>query len=183
MSDPFHLLKREHRIIEQALRGLAGLCLRLEIDEPVPTAELEKFVDFITNFADGVHHGKEETWLFPALDREGISIENGPLGVLEAEHELERELVGELTAAIEEYRGGSAGAGPRFADVSRRYIDLLTGHMQREDNVLFRIGSEVLPDEKKSELAKAFNESAPAGQDPLKKYAELATELEEKWSI
>ena len=30
MTNPFYILKREHRIIERGLKALDGLCLRLE---------------------------------------------------------------------------------------------------------------------------------------------------------
>jgi hemerythrin-like domain-containing protein len=64
MSRPFHILKHEHRIIERALRGLDGVCMRIEGGNRVPVPALVEILGFITTFADRYHHGKEETLSF-----------------------------------------------------------------------------------------------------------------------
>jgi len=61
-------------------------------------------LDFIRNFADGFHHAREETHLFPALEQIGIKNENGPLAFLRSEHTTERGLLSELEHAVGEYR-------------------------------------------------------------------------------
>ena len=57
----------------------------------------------------GDHHGKEETHLFPALERKGVPMRGCPLGALLAEHQKGRTLVKELSQATADYaRSGSA---------------------------------------------------------------------------
>ena len=182
MSTPFHILKHEHRIIERVLRALEGVCLRIEAGYRVPAEALVEIVAFITTFADTYHHGKEEKYLFPALDRRGITREGGPLGAIECEHRLERNLIGDLEHAIELYEDGDGGQG--FALAARAYVMMLVGHIEKEDSVLFRIGDEVLDDVEKRDLAASLKKAdAALGERTLQDYERLASELEERWAL
>ena len=184
MSRPFHILKHEHRIIERALRGLDGMCMRIEGGSRVAAGALPEIVEFITTFADRYHHGKEETLLFPALERRGLTREGGPLGVMEYEHQVERDLIADLEQAIELYQAGDVEAGQRFVEAARAYLRLLVGHIEKEDSILFRIGDEVLDDEDKSALAASFKEfDFTLGGRSLEDFERLATELEQKWAV
>ena len=92
MSRPTHILRHEHRVIEQALRALDGMCLNLKIGGNVPPEALDQILDFIQNFADRFHHTREATYLFPALGQNGFQKEGGALRFLTEEHEIERML-------------------------------------------------------------------------------------------
>lgn len=184
MSNPFHILKHEHRIIERALRALDGICMRLEGQSQVPAASLLEIIEFITTFADQYHHGKEKKVLFPALERRGIPREGGPLGVMEYEHQVERELMTELRQAVEQYREGDVQASGRFVEAGRAFLRLLVGHIQKEDNILFRIGHEVLDESEKSALTESFKEvDVVFGGRTLQDYEQTASQLEEKWAV
>ena len=56
MARPTHLLKHEHRVIEQVMRALEGICVRLELKEVIPEADLIHLYDFIQIYADRFHH-------------------------------------------------------------------------------------------------------------------------------
>src|SRR5262245_34311964 len=114
MSRPTHILRREHRVIERALRALDGMCLILKSGGDVPPEALYQILDFIQNFADRFHHAREETYLFTALDQNGFQRDGGALGFLIGEHESERMLTAELELAIGEYRHGDPAAVDRF---------------------------------------------------------------------
>ena len=184
MTAPFHKLKHEHRIIEQGLRALNGISLRLNVGEPIPSGALSRAVDFIKTFVDHFHHRKEEEFLFPALERQGIQREDGPLGMMEQEHEIERELLAELDNAIKAYQSGDEEACQHFAEAATRYTDHLISHVQKEDNVLFRIGEEMLDEEEQKALTDAFEKAeAEMGAGVLERYERMAAELEEEWTI
>lgn len=184
MSRPFHILKHEHRIIERVLRALEGVCVRLEGGERVPSSALLEIVRFITTFADRYHHGKEESLLFPALERHGIPRDGGALGVMEYEHKIERELIADLEQAIDMNIAGEVDAKHDFVDASRAYLRLLVGHIEKEDSILFRIGDEVLNEQEKRALAASFKETdAVLGDLSLEDYEQLASTLEEKWAL
>ena len=184
MAEPLHVLKHEHRIIEQVLRALDGVCLRLEWGDVVSHEVLGQFIDFISNFADRLHHGKEEMYLFPALERQGIVRESGPLSVLEHEHAVERGLVADLRLAVAQYEDGDMEAKRAFVGSARLFTDMLTGHIQKEDGILFRLADDMLDDDEKSVLAEAFNHlEAEIGASKIEEYARLAAELEKEWGV
>lgn len=182
MSRPTHLLRHEHRIIEQAIRALEGMCIRMQTGSSVPDEELSRLLDFIRNFADQFHHEKEETHFFPALDRVGIKDGTGPLAFLRNEHKTERKLLAELDLAVGDYRHNSA-AIERFVRVARQYKDHLIGHMQQEESILFRLAEEMLDDEAKDSLTHALAEENPMTREMIRRYEKLANELEEAWAV
>lgn len=106
---PTHLLRHEHRVIEQGLRALDGMCLRLKAGDEIPAEALSKALEFVQNYVDRHHHFREEEYLFPALKQCGFE-EGGALPFLLEEHAHERELLAELEFAIEEYRYGDSNA-------------------------------------------------------------------------
>jgi hemerythrin-like domain-containing protein len=145
---------------------------------------LLEIVGFIRTFADHYHHGKEEAHLFPALERRGITRQGGPLGVMEYEHQIERELTADLEQAIDLYKDGDGEAAQSFVEAARSYMRLLVGHIEKEDSILFRIGDEVLDDEEKVALAASFKQTEAAlGDRTLQDYENLASEIEEKWAL
>jgi hemerythrin-like domain-containing protein len=184
MSQPLHSLKHEHRVIERVLRALEGMCLRLQAGGEVPTESLADVVNFISAFADRFHHRKEEDYLFPALHLRGITREGGPLGAMEQEHEIERNLLGELRQAIAAFSDGNEVAVQLFVEDSRRFTELLTRHIELEDQMLFRLADEVLDDDDKKSIGQAFREAeAELGPDGVEKYERMASDLERAWAI
>jgi hemerythrin-like domain-containing protein len=182
MSRPTHLLRHEHRVIEQAMRALEGMCLTMRAGGSVPCEELSKLLDFIRNFADGFHHAKEETYFFPALKQVGIRDENGPLAFLRTQHERERRLLSELGRAVEEYRDDPASA-EKLVSAALQFKDHLIGHMQQEDAILFRLAEEMLDDQIKDSLIRAFAREDADAQEVIQRYEQLAEELEKAWAV
>jgi hemerythrin-like domain-containing protein len=169
-------------VIEQAMRALQGMCIRLRAGGSVPAVEMAKLLDFIQGFADGFHHAKEETYLFPALEQAGIRNEHGPLAFLSNEHETERKLLGELELAVADYRRDLAAAG-KFVSAALLYKDHLIGHMQHEDATLFRLAEEVLDDQVKDALIRAFTPQNAKDRETTLRYERLAEELEKAGAV
>lgn len=184
MRQPLHALKHDHRIIERALRALDGICLRLGLGEEISRSSLEQLVEFIGAFADRYHHGKEEAYLFPALERRGILREGGPLAVIEHQHEIERKLTAQMHRALEEYGDSDRGSRHRFVEAARRYTDHLIAHIQTEDSLLFRLADEILEETDIAEIKRGFERSeselSPRTRD---EYESLASELENTWTV
>jgi hemerythrin-like domain-containing protein len=184
MRQPLHALKQDHRVIERALRALDGICLRLRLGEEIPHSSLAQIVAFISTFADRYHHGKEESYLFPALERRGILREGGPLAIIEQQHEIERKLTAQMHRALEEYEHLDQESGRRFVEAARRYTDHLINHIQTEDSLLFRLADEILEDADIAEMKKGF-ERSESELSPLtrEEYEKLSTELESSWVV
>ena len=136
MTQPLHTLKHEHRVIERALHALDGICMRIQLGERVPLAVLSQVLDFISNFADCYHHGKEEAHFFPALRHLGIAHEGGPLGILERQHEIERELTDAMVSALDGYRDLDPEAGREFSEAAQIYRLYDRAHGERRQHTV-----------------------------------------------
>lgn len=153
---PTDVLKEEHKAIKLMLRVLDVVCNRLESGERVDHEDFEKILKFIRIFADRCHHGKEEDVLFPALEEVGIPREGGPIGVMLMEHDMGRSYVRAMSEAIARCKGGDVKAISNIISNARNYIALLTQHIEKEDNILFLMADNTLPEEKQNRILKEF---------------------------
>lgn len=99
-------LKKEHEGIELMLQVLKAISEKIGRGEELPDGHLDDMIEFFIIFIDKCHHGKEEEFLFPALEDVNILREGGPIGVMLNEHEQGRILVGELKKALAKYKTG-----------------------------------------------------------------------------
>ncbi len=151
---PTEILKEEHVAIKSMLDVLERICDKLEAGEGVEPGHLEQVVEFIREFADKCHHGKEEDLLFPAMAEAGIPVEGGPIGVMLAEHETGRNYVKGMREGIEEYKEGRGAS--RFIENARGYIELLRAHIDKEDNILYPMADGHVAREEQERLLEEF---------------------------
>jgi hemerythrin-like domain-containing protein len=179
-----HTLKHDHRVIEQCLRALDGVCARLERGEHVPTETLDGIYDFIATYAEGYHRGKEEKHMIPALVDHGIVVSDSAIEHTLNEHAAELEVLKALGGAIRGFSDGKPDAGAQVAIRGREYVAILTGHFEKEDTLLFRLVDEVLPEDVRDALAFEFQQAeVELGSGGRRKYEELARGLERDWAI
>jgi hemerythrin-like domain-containing protein len=137
-------LSNDHRVIEQVLRCLLEMGARASATNAVDADSADSALSFLRTFADRCHHKKEEDVLFPALAGAGFPPDAGPVAVMLEEHELGRLYLGRIEAAIRQARQGVPEAVENFAASVRSYVDLLTQHIAKEDNILFPLAEHVL---------------------------------------
>src|SRR5262245_60171244 len=184
MTEPLQNLKHEHRVIERALRALEGLCLRLEWGASVPASALGQFVEFITDFANRFHHGKEEEYLFPVLERRGLLLKNDSLAAFHREHQIERELTLQMQLAVAEYENVEPESRQHFVEAASRYTNHMIKHIRAEDSILFRLANEVLDDDDRSDLRDGFKRAERwLGPRTQEEFELIATQLEESWTV
>lgn len=135
-------LREEHRLILRVVRELAGRLAADEQAEPLDGEFVARCITFFRLFADACHHGKEEDLLFTELVAEGMSREAGPIAVMLDEHAQGRALVRRMAAALEQSSNGQPGGEVR--DAAAAYIDLMEGHISKEDGALFNIADELI---------------------------------------
>ena len=133
MATPIDSLKREHRAIEAVIRSLTRIAQELEVGETVHPDVLDRYIDFIRNFADGSHHHKEEKVLFPAMHAAGFPNDVGPIACMLGEHEQGRAFVRRMVAAVASLRQGTPDAGREFGAAASGYGRLLLEHIVKED--------------------------------------------------
>jgi len=148
MSDPIEILMSEHRIIEKALTALERAATR-----NVPFGFYERAVTFLVDYADGCHHAKEEDRLFPMLEERGIPRAQGPIGVMCDEHVEGRRHIHNMREFIQaEDREGLRAE-------SLEYTALLRAHIQKEDEILFPMGRNLLSEEDNALLMERFDQA------------------------
>jgi len=118
--------------------------------------DLSAFVDFFQGFADKCHHCKEEDQLFPTLEKQGIPREGGPIGVMVQEHGTARMLTKRMNEQLKTHIGGDTSALEGFIDAGRQYIDLMRGHIGKENPILFSMADQVVQGEALDSLTKAY---------------------------
>ena len=109
-------------------------------------------MEFIKTFADTCHHGKEEDILFVAMENAGIPRDTGPIGVMLREHEMGRSYVRDMSEAVEKYKTSEPMYSSQFAENAEKYIELLTQHIDKEDNILYPMADMQLSEEKQRDL-------------------------------
>lgn len=117
---------------------------------------LESIVDLIRNFADGLHHNKEENLLFPKMVEKGFSFQQGPISVMMHDHEQGRSFVKGMADNIKLYKTGNATALSAIYKNMQGYIELLRSHISKENNVLFRMADNALTAEEQQNLLADF---------------------------
>ncbi len=173
-------LKHEHRVIERMLAILEAAVARVDAGQELPTEFFPKVVDFVRNFADRCHHGKEEDNLFPAMEKRGFSRQAGPIGVMLLEHDQGRAFVKGMDEAGQRFASGDKAALKAALDNARGYAKLLRQHIDKEDNILYRMADQVLTSADQQELLSKFAEveEERIGASKHKEYVRLVEVLE-----
>ncbi len=182
---PTEILKSEHRVIEQVLNCLEKITSIAIRDRQLDTKSAYQAVDFFRNFADKCHHDKEESHLFPLMEKKGFSRESGPTGVMLVEHEQGRAFVRGMKESIDAVSQGNREALKSFAENAHSYIQLLRQHIQKEDHCLFTMADQSMTDEDQKYLHSMFDrvEKEEMGENTHQKYLDIAHELADKYQV
>lgn len=173
-------LKKDHRIIEKVLTVLEGVSNKIEAGNEVPIDILTKASDFIKDFADNYHHGKEEDILFRTMEEKGFPREGGPIAIMLAEHDEGRGYVRALSEGIKKYEAGDSSAKKIIVDNARSFAALLFQHIQKEDNILYMMANNIIPEPLQKELLNKFElvEKEKFGDSGYQRYINLVEDLE-----
>jgi hemerythrin-like domain-containing protein len=131
-------------------------------DDPDARTTLRRFVTYLRDYVDGWHHHKEEDLLFIAMERAGFSHLSGPLACMHLDHAAGREHV----AMIAELTGPRGGLDEEELAVLGRavlgYVRLLTGHIAKENEMLYPMALRRIPARALDELDLAAARLDPA---------------------
>ena len=157
MSRPIEILMDEHRTAESVLNSLC-LFARTSLETAADQRnELAQFVTLLRMF-DELHHLKEENMLFDRMEQCGFPRDNGPLAVMLMEHTSCRELVGRLAALAEQPAAWTDQERRALDAAATEYTLFLKGHIAKEDNVLYPMSQQALPEPEWEALDRAFTE-------------------------
>ena len=150
---PVQDLKDEHSGIIAMLGVMEKVATRLKNRQEVKKEHLEKIVEFLSNFADKCHHGKEERILFPEVVKNvsNLYLVNELLG----EHKSGRDFIHGIAESVKYYDTGNSDAY-HISTNMEGYIYLLTEHIKKESKLLFPIVDKQIPDKVQFEMEEQF---------------------------
>lgn len=149
---PTEQLKAEHEGIKLMLMVLGKI---LGKPETINQEHFAKILEFLKIFVDKCHHGKEEDLLFPAMEKAGVPRDGGPIGVMLMEHVQGRGYVKGMSDAFDKFKKDRK-AMTAIVENGNNYIELLTQHIEKENNILFAMADRVLSKEAQDELEEGF---------------------------
>jgi len=147
-------LRHEHELIKVALNILGKMASNIQQNVNVDVNDLKEIVNFLILFADKCHHGKEEIYYFPALEKAGIPKADGPIGAMLIEHEQGRNNIRQMKESV----SGVSADTQTFAKAASSYVTLMKNHIEKENNILFMMGDQRLPEEIQMELLEKFEQ-------------------------
>jgi hemerythrin-like domain-containing protein len=164
------ILEQEHVVISSVVDSLIAMSRRIKDGGDVPVQDARDAARFMSDFADGAHHEKEERLLFPAMEAAGLPPHAGPTSVMREEHEAGRRHVRAMTAALD----ASPADLDTFAQHAGAFAHLLRDHITKENQVLFPMADQLLRPDVQSTMLVEFQAQDPA---IVTYWAEIAARL------
>ncbi|HXH03588.1 MAG TPA: ATP-binding cassette domain-containing protein [Candidatus Competibacteraceae bacterium] len=163
MTDALRIINAEHGSMWRVLSLLDSLRAELEETAAPPHSELFTLIfDYLSSYADRMHHPKEDDFLFAILRRRdpaaAVLIDE-----LQAEHRRGAELMDELRLDLEHVLRHHPHGRERFCARLRDYIEMERGHINKEEGQLMPLARERLTEVDWLEINRAFADN----RDPL----------------
>ena len=182
--DGIVLMVEEHKNIKRMLRVIRKACLTVMKGNEIDYNDFEKMIDFVRNYADKHHHGKEEKILFNRMVDEigGAAEKLVKFGML-VEHDFGRLFMKELEEALVKVKSGDDEAKLDVIANAVSYTHLLSRHIDKEDNVVYSFAKRALSEE----TLNKFNMECNAFEEELNragvqnKYIQILELLEQKY--
>ncbi|WP_347274374.1 hemerythrin domain-containing protein [Candidatus Kuenenia sp.] len=161
----------EHVLIKRLLALIPSIVEYVESSMEVDEDLVLSCVDFIRNYADKYHHMKEEDILFKYVDENAEIIQ-----IMYKDHDTGRNHIRQVVEGVK--RGDKAAIKEHLFG----YMDLLTQHIKKEDEILYPWIDRQLSDAQVGEMFQRCNDAdASVGDELPRKYENFIIELEEKF--
>ena len=177
------ILLREHEVISEFNDLVKKISLLLLDGASVSIDDLRFSIDFIREYADRIHHGKEEDFLFRDIENELGRLGKNLIshGML-VEHDLARYYVSQIDKAIESYEK-EVTRETRLELISylMSYRDLLDRHIYKENEVVYSYALKNLSEESLLGLDEKTRNFERANKKSKDFYLEGLEELKKKY--
>lgn len=179
------VLRREHDHILSMIACLRAACAEMQATGRFDAETFRTGIDFIRGYADAWHHAKEEELLFPALAEEGMPSDGGPVAVMLHEHGIGRTHAKRIASHLDDAVAGDEAAQTAVLRSTLAYAELLTGHIGKENGILFNMADQILTPETQAALERDYEQAIPSGADADTgaRYEEAVAALCRKWNI
>jgi hemerythrin-like domain-containing protein len=178
------LMIEEHVYIKRVLKVVRKMCLLVYKHKPIDFDDFEIVIDFVREYADKHHHGKEEELLFNRIiDETGEIGEKLITHGMMVEHFQGRFFIHELESALIELKKGKQEVIIDVIANAISYVNLLERHIDKEDKVVYTFAERKL----KAETIEQINaecdifEQKQAALSIQAKYKKVVQDLELKY--
>lgn len=156
--DATRSLREDHQKILKVLDSFERELCGARTSRKISQAAFGPFIEFFRGFVDRCHHGKEEDRLFPCLQRCGMPGDCGPIGVMLEEHRQGRFHVRSMAEALPAAESGASAAVDAFLGHGLAFLEVLRGHITKEDGVLFQMADQLVQGDELARLKKDYQE-------------------------
>lgn len=169
-SPPIKRLVNEHVLIKRLIALIPAVIETFDVESESDRQLIRDAVDFIRSYADKFHHAKEEDILFDYSDKESDIIKT-----MYEDHEKARGHVKAIVEALERKDGAA------IVEHLSEYRDILTEHIEKEDEILYPWIDRELSTTQVGELFAKFNDAdSLLGADITEKYERFVNKLEKQ---
>ena len=177
----FEIMVEEHKNILEMLEVIRTYSLKILKGEEVQYEDFYRIIDFIRNYADKHHHGKEEELLFNKIVEElGSPGEKLVKYGMLVEHDLGRLFVKDLEDAVSSVLAGNIDARLDVIANAIGYSNLLKRHIEKEDSVVYVFAEKNLSQDTLRELELQCNSYEEAKEAEAERYLGILEELKAK---
>ncbi len=178
------LMVEEHKYITRMLKVIRKASYKVLKGEDIDYSDYEKMIDFIRSYADNHHHGKEEKILFNRMVEEIGELADKVInhGML-VEHDLGRFYIRSLEEALLRVKSGDEESRLDVIANAIAYEKLLTGHIEKEDNTIYKLATRQLSKDVLDNIEVNCNEfeDSQTQKGIQDKYIKILEELESKY--
>ncbi len=178
--NPTQELVHEHEIVTHALTILEQISAKLDAGDALNVEHLSRLFEFLTEFVDKCHHGKEEDVLFPMMVQTGAPPAKPMTAQMLSEHQTGRAFIANMKQAFAQYQTGASEAGRDISKNAKGYIELLRAHITKEDTILYPFAETLLTAAQQAELIAGFEriEIERTGPGKHEEYHQMIHDLE-----
>lgn len=182
--ESIQIMMEEHQYIKRMLEVIRRYCYRVLQGKEVEYTDVYRIIDFIRNYADRHHHGKEEKILFNRMMEEMGALGEKLIrqGML-VEHDLGRLYTQELEIAVGKVINGDEESKLDLIANAIGYTHLLHRHIDKEDEVIYTFAEKNLSAEILDEVDEQCktHDIKEEKEGTQQKYISLVEELENKY--
>ncbi len=167
------MLSEEHKYILKVISAIKNEEKNMEAGK-INVTFLKQAIEFIRNYADKLHHAKEEDILFKEFEKNASCDSCNPVPQMLHEHEIGREYVRNLEQGINEKNP------KKIIENALGYCRLLEEHISKEDSVLYPMTDETIDKKKLEEMHKKFMQIDKSRMAEKTKYEKFAKQAEKR---
>lgn len=178
------IMVEEHKNIQRMLKVVRSACFQIMQGEEINYDDFALMIDFIKNYADVHHHGKEEKFLFQKMiDHLGKIGENLIKNGMLVEHDWGRLFISELRVALEKVKLGEEECKLDVIANAVGYTNHLARHIKKEDELIYTFAQKNLEPEILKQVDVKTNEFEKNAQEKgiQERYLKLLEGLELKY--